>query len=433
MKVFLLKLKFIIGLLTWQLSLVVVAIGLMGVSGIIVVASPQTVEGIQDTAVGIAKATFSDVSTIKLGNDIEDVEIFVYDNITGETDRPLDIDILKDKNDYFFELYPGAYKIVFFKDGFEPVEKNVVIDVGSEVLKFNLNYRSEDSSEDINIETDFLDEVEKSSNLKKIDEDDIQKHSLEIEKPSSGTTDSQVSNDKADLEVVSLSYYDRQNGGDVIIWAEIENSGDDYSEKFDYKIFYENQNGTWKETVSDSYAYELSPSSSSEIWIDWKLPEGRSNAKIRLELDTSNNVNESLENNNVEYMTIDIDGSTSTQRTDLKVVSVNVYDKSNGDYVRNLKTGSDYYALAEIKNEGDVNIEGYKISWEIDPQEGLGGNEKEIEYSDVIKPGQSIKYRFEWRPGFSGKNEVKVMIDSGNTVVENNENNNFHTTVVEVE
>lgn len=127
-----------IGLVTWQTSLIISSVGFLVFSGVLVISSPQTRENIQGYAVDVAKATLSDVATITFEEDMTDTYIFVYNKLS-ESKKPMDLTFDNQDTKTSFELYPGSYRMIVIKEGYERIEKDIIIKVGEKAISIDLD------------------------------------------------------------------------------------------------------------------------------------------------------------------------------------------------------------------------------------------------------------------------------------------------------
>ncbi len=121
------KLKTFFSLLTWQTSLIMLSVGFLMFSGILVVASSNVQEDIRDKVVDITKNSFSEIERVELFGEVEGTDLYVYNLLDENPIAPIDVKLIKEKDLYYFELFPGSYRILGYREDRDSIFETVVI------------------------------------------------------------------------------------------------------------------------------------------------------------------------------------------------------------------------------------------------------------------------------------------------------------------
>ena len=136
--------RFVLSLLTWQTSFIVASIAALLLSGIVVIATPDTVGA--DNQVDVSKIPLTSPSIVRFSEPIDDITFLVYDTLGGDSTKPIDIEVQEDERGAFFKLFPGVYSMTFLRDGYETVETKVTIKVGQKRILLRLSFEESPES-----------------------------------------------------------------------------------------------------------------------------------------------------------------------------------------------------------------------------------------------------------------------------------------------
>ncbi|MBD3363306.1 hypothetical protein GF362_06310 [Candidatus Dojkabacteria bacterium] len=406
------KTKMVISLLTWQTSLIFISITFLILSGVLVVASPKTREAIQDTAVDVVKASFSDVSTIVINKDLSDSHIFIYNKISNNPDRPMEIEPIYKDSKTFLELFPGSYTLGIIKEGYEPIEKDLLINVGEKELEVYISFEKEKDvqEETKNSDKDISYLVSPYTGLSNLNSDTDEKHLADLTIEDINIIDPNTNETVSEIESGEL----------VVIEALISNKGDVTSYSFQYKWAYRKQNSIWQELYTNTrpgIAYQ--DNSPTKLTYSWKTPLEAGKYDLKLELDTTNTIDEIEENNNIATYNVSL--VSTGPDYDIGIEDVILKSRS-GQILQSPQPGQECIAEIILRNYSEVKFDkAYSITILANGEIQQSFNQQQ---ASNIEPYGVFTANLNWIPKENVKTEFRVKLL--NNIPETNYENNQH-------